>query len=389
MRALPDNPNLDHLRRQAKDLLAGLRDSDPHASLTDAQASLAGQYGFATWTALKAEVDRLQDNAAQAAPDLARIIAERFGLGEVTGEMRSLTREDHVGRRWMLATSRGKWAAQNVDNVYPVSDGEADTALQLAAAAAGVTLPMPVRARGGAIVQVIDGHRWRVYQWRHSGPPLAAPVSAATTRTVGGILATLHGLRLPAEGICPWHSRRFTDETWADLAATAAAKDAPWAPTLADLVPALIELDEVGHGVTPPPPVYTKNGLLPADVRLGANHTLIVAGFEHAAGQPPVWELAEALTHWTRDPGGGINVAGARAMLAGYAAAGGSVPNLDLAAFRGTAISLANYLFGQVHLALTAEGEEDQRFTDRNIRHLLTTLSTRPTFERILDAITA
>jgi hypothetical protein len=29
MKTLPDNPNLDHLRRQAKDLLAGLRDSDP------------------------------------------------------------------------------------------------------------------------------------------------------------------------------------------------------------------------------------------------------------------------------------------------------------------------------------------------------------------------
>jgi hypothetical protein len=29
MKTLPDNPNLDHLRRQAKDLLAGLRDSRP------------------------------------------------------------------------------------------------------------------------------------------------------------------------------------------------------------------------------------------------------------------------------------------------------------------------------------------------------------------------
>jgi hypothetical protein len=50
MKTLPDNPNLDHLRRQAKDLLAGLRDSHPDASLADAQASLAEQYGFRTWT---------------------------------------------------------------------------------------------------------------------------------------------------------------------------------------------------------------------------------------------------------------------------------------------------------------------------------------------------
>lgn len=43
MKTLPDNPNLDHLRRQAKDLHAGLRDSAPATSLADAQASLARQ----------------------------------------------------------------------------------------------------------------------------------------------------------------------------------------------------------------------------------------------------------------------------------------------------------------------------------------------------------
>jgi hypothetical protein len=68
MKMLPDNPNLDHLRRQAKDLLAGLRDSDPHASLADAQASLAEQYGFRTWTDLKAEVDRRQGRPTSPIP---------------------------------------------------------------------------------------------------------------------------------------------------------------------------------------------------------------------------------------------------------------------------------------------------------------------------------
>jgi hypothetical protein len=37
LRATPD---LDHLRRQAKNLLAGPQDSDPAATLTVAQASL-------------------------------------------------------------------------------------------------------------------------------------------------------------------------------------------------------------------------------------------------------------------------------------------------------------------------------------------------------------
>ena len=72
MKTLPDNPNLDHLRRQAKDLLAGLRDTHPDASLADAQASLAEQYGFRTWTDLKAEVDRRRGHGRVADPALAR-----------------------------------------------------------------------------------------------------------------------------------------------------------------------------------------------------------------------------------------------------------------------------------------------------------------------------
>src|SRR5690606_24271915 len=68
VRTLPDSPNLEHLRHQAKDLLAGLRGSDPTATLAYAQASLAEQYGFRSWTDLKAEVDRRQGRADVADP---------------------------------------------------------------------------------------------------------------------------------------------------------------------------------------------------------------------------------------------------------------------------------------------------------------------------------
>ncbi|MDG4770364.1 hypothetical protein [Solwaraspora sp. WMMD792] len=36
MKTLSDNPHLDHLRQQAKDLLAGLREADPSVTLADA-----------------------------------------------------------------------------------------------------------------------------------------------------------------------------------------------------------------------------------------------------------------------------------------------------------------------------------------------------------------
>src|SRR5438105_14280900 len=57
--SLPDNPNLDWLRKQAKRRLEELRKADPTAQLAGAQFDLAKQYGFSSWRALKAHVDSL------------------------------------------------------------------------------------------------------------------------------------------------------------------------------------------------------------------------------------------------------------------------------------------------------------------------------------------
>jgi uncharacterized protein (TIGR03435 family) len=56
---LPDKPDLNWLRKQAKRHLKELRDTHPSAQLADAQFALAKQYGFSSWRALKAHVDSL------------------------------------------------------------------------------------------------------------------------------------------------------------------------------------------------------------------------------------------------------------------------------------------------------------------------------------------
>lgn len=58
-RALPDAPNLEWLRKQAKQRLALLRERDPSSQLADAQLAVAREYGFPSWRALKAQVDLL------------------------------------------------------------------------------------------------------------------------------------------------------------------------------------------------------------------------------------------------------------------------------------------------------------------------------------------
>src|SRR5262249_30070930 len=54
---LPAQPNLDHLRNEAKQRLKVLRQRQPDKRLADAQLAVARDYGFASWRALKAHVD--------------------------------------------------------------------------------------------------------------------------------------------------------------------------------------------------------------------------------------------------------------------------------------------------------------------------------------------
>jgi hypothetical protein len=56
---LPENPNLEQLREQAKERLDVIRTDTPEAQLAEAQLLLARDYGFPSWRELKAEVDRL------------------------------------------------------------------------------------------------------------------------------------------------------------------------------------------------------------------------------------------------------------------------------------------------------------------------------------------
>ena len=58
-RPLPQHPNLDHLKKQAKELLRDAQQRDPAVKLADAQHTLAREYGFASWPKLKAHVEAL------------------------------------------------------------------------------------------------------------------------------------------------------------------------------------------------------------------------------------------------------------------------------------------------------------------------------------------
>ena len=81
---LPPHPDLDQLRRQAKDLLRAAQHGDTdaverlhavsnHLILDSAQLVLAREHGFRSWARLKAEVTRREifDTARRGPPERA------------------------------------------------------------------------------------------------------------------------------------------------------------------------------------------------------------------------------------------------------------------------------------------------------------------------------
>jgi len=67
-RVLPARPNLEHLKNEAKDLVA----AGKAAKLADAQRDLARDYGFPSWTKLKRHVDTLSSDPAKRLVALVR-----------------------------------------------------------------------------------------------------------------------------------------------------------------------------------------------------------------------------------------------------------------------------------------------------------------------------
>jgi hypothetical protein len=59
---LPDRPNLEHLKKQAKALHRRMQEQNSSCTLADAQHALAREYGVASWPKLKAHVELLLES---------------------------------------------------------------------------------------------------------------------------------------------------------------------------------------------------------------------------------------------------------------------------------------------------------------------------------------
>src|SRR2546425_7199278 len=98
--SLPEPASLEYLKKLAKERLAALRSRNPGTKLAAAQLAIAREYGFASWRALKAEIDRRR------APNVAEFM-RACTAGDVETLRELLKKDPGLTRERVAAGSTG------------------------------------------------------------------------------------------------------------------------------------------------------------------------------------------------------------------------------------------------------------------------------------------
>ena len=180
---LPERASLEYLKKRAKERLLDLRERDPRAKLAAAQLAVARDYGFSSWRALKAEIDRRR------APTLASFFSACHA-GDVATLRDLLATEPSLARERTAEGSTGlHLAVQHVDAVRLLLEHGADPnardvgdnayPLHFAGGAGGAEVVRALLDAGGDVHGVGDVHRLDVIGWATCfGPTIPTDVLA-------------------------------------------------------------------------------------------------------------------------------------------------------------------------------------------------------------------
>lgn len=219
------------------------------------------------------------------------MVTARYGLGRETGPPVYAARGE-LGRIWRLETDRGTWAVKEALVPVAEADAAADVAFQLAAAASGVPLPLPVRTTDGQVTVRGPDAALRVYEWVDLDPAASDPSGAG----LGALLARLHRVGHPAGGpVGEWFAAPVGRARWHDLAAAATRAGASWADPLAAHLAELVAVDAL---VRPPEPgkvITCHRDVNAENVRHTTAGALVVLDWENSGPAQPERELAALL----------------------------------------------------------------------------------------------
>ena len=386
MRMLADNPSIEFLRREAKDLLGTLRESNEKATLAEAQRAIAEMYGFRTWSDLKAEVERRREHVPEAPEGLAEGIAAAFGLGNVKGALTPI-RYEYMGRRWCLETDRGRYMLSPLFDWINDQQAEVAVDLQERARKAGVLSPVPVRTPDGGLVRRIAEQNWRVDEWMDLGPTPVPPVHSSVARRIGEVLAAVHEVApdtdRPIQG--QWVADPPGEEAWAEMLKRAEAANKPWADEFAALSRTVGELLRA-RAATPTESVIISNcDIVPEAVRLGPGGEPVIVHWDFSGPMTREWELGSALLQWALYSG--PNLEAARALMDAYRARSGDAPSLTLGSFSTGITGWLTWTFHQACEAIAPESAEKAEFAERALRESLDDPLSVAKLSKLLEAL--
>lgn len=388
MRNLPDNANLDHVRRQAKDQLRVLRPSRPEMTLSDAQAMVAQQYGYRNWAELKRAVTARAAATPETAPaDLAASIASAFGLGTPSEPMTHAER-DWAGQIWDLRTDAGQWVVTELADHCPTDAVEEQSRFVVRAVEAGIAAPEPVPTDDGTFVLSTDSQRWRVHRHMVMGPPLPQPPEAWACAEGGRILARLHRMAEPARHpVVPWLTHRHPEASWTGLADKADAAEADWAGAFRAAIPGFLALGAVADDRDPDErAIMSKAWHAPAGARPVGEGRLVALGWDHSGSTPPDWELGSSLMAWSETASNDHDVDAARTFLSGYRELAGSV-DITLPMFASGVSAALNWTISRANIALNHSDPVYREEATRNIRVLSHNPLTLAAIERLAHCL--
>ncbi|MEV6283369.1 hypothetical protein [Kribbella sp. NPDC051770] len=382
MRFLPDKPSLGFLRKEAKDLLAALRESRPGTSLTEAQQALAIEYGVRDWAALRSEVERRAADVPKPPDGLADALAAAFGLGRVSGEVSPVSLTP-MGRCWSITTDRGRWLAVTVYPWITNEQAEIGTRLRDAAVARGVAAPTPVRSPAGRLIDSVREQSWRVHEWIEVGPSPVSPTPTGVARAVGTTYGILHSLAIPsATPVNPYLTARGDDAQWDDLVAHARRAGKPWADELAALLPIVGELRTIEASLDGDL-ILCNCVVIPENVRIGHHDELVVTEWDFAGSLTVEQELGAALGHWALRPE--LNRTALAGFREGYVDATGNWPDLELSSFVVGVTGWLNWTYNTVCEAIDPSDPDRTAFIDHEVADLLARPMTRRGLQQLLE----
>ena len=173
--SMPDAPNLDWLRKQAKRQLDELRKANPDAKLADAQLDLARQYGFSSWRALKSHIDSLTVDGQLFDAAKKGDVGTLTTLLDIYPEKLQARNKPYEHTLLHLAAEAGQLAA--VDfllrrglDVNSREKGDNTYAMHWAAAAGHLDVVRRLADAGGDVVGHGDDHELEVIGWASCWP---------------------------------------------------------------------------------------------------------------------------------------------------------------------------------------------------------------------------